>query len=159
MSVSSNNAYVVTASATIAAPPARVYRIIADYRNGHPRILPKQFTGLTVEAGGVGSGTVICVSMRVFGRRFQFRGFVTEPEPGRVLVERNVGRTESVTSFIVDGGSTQEQAEVTIATELAAKPGLLGAIERFLTTKTLRTIYRQELELLDAAAREPTPSH
>jgi hypothetical protein len=76
-----------------------VYSVIADYHHGHPRILPKQFTGLSVEKGGVGEGTVIRFSMRVFGRRFEFRGFVSEPEPGRVLVERNVGENESVTSF------------------------------------------------------------
>ena len=94
-----SNAYVVTTTARLAAPPDRVYAVIADYDHGHPRILPKQFTGLTVEQGGVGEGTVIRVSMRVFGRRFEFRGFVTEPEPGRVLVERNVGENESVSSF------------------------------------------------------------
>ena len=68
------NAYVVTVSARLAAPPERVYSVIADYQHSHPRILPKQFTGLTVEKGGVGEGTVIRVSMRVFGRRFEFRG-------------------------------------------------------------------------------------
>jgi len=150
------NAYVVTASARLAAPPERVYSVIADYHHGHPRILPKQFTGLTVEKGGVGEGTVIRVSMRVFGRRFEFRGFVTEPEPGRVLVERNVGDGESVTSFTVDPGSTAKQAVVTIATELKRRPGLLGAIDRFFTARTLRAMYGQELSLLEAAAI-PTP--
>jgi len=147
-----SNAYVVTTTARLAAPPDRVYAVIADYDHGHPRILPKQFTGLTVEQGGVGEGTVIRVSMRVFGRRFEFRGFVTEPEPGRVLVERNVGESESVTSFTVDPGSTATQAVVTIATELRCRPGLLGAIERFFTSRTLRAIYGQELSLLEAVA-------
>jgi hypothetical protein len=146
------DSYVVTVSARLAAPSERVYSVIADYHRGHPRILPKQFTGLTVEKGGVGEGTVIRVSMRVFGRRFEFRGFVTEPEPGRVLVERNVGENESVTSFTVDPGATAQQAVVTIATELRRKPGLLGAIERFFTTRTLRAMYGQELSLLEAAA-------
>src|ERR1700736_626465 len=123
------SAYVVSVSARLAAPPDRVYSIIADYLHGHPRILPKQFTGLTVEKGGISEGTVMRVSMHVFGRRFEFRGFVTEPEPGRVLVERNVGENESVTSFTVDPGATAKQAVVTIATELRRKPGLLGSIE------------------------------
>ena len=99
---------------------------------------------------------MIRFSMPVFGRRFEFRGFVTEPEPGRVLVERNVGNNESVTSFTVDPGSTAKQAGVTIATELKRSRGVLGAIEQFFTTRTLRALYRQELSLLEAAAI-PTP--
>jgi hypothetical protein len=49
----------VVASAHIAAAPAQVYAIIANYREGHPRILPKEFSGLTVEQGGIGAGTII----------------------------------------------------------------------------------------------------
>ncbi len=49
--------YTVVASADMDAPPDRVYAIIADYHNGHPHILPKQFRNLTVEKGGVGAGT------------------------------------------------------------------------------------------------------
>jgi hypothetical protein len=41
--------------------------------------LPGEFIRLTVESGCVGNGTVTRVSMRVFGRRLEFRGFVTQP--------------------------------------------------------------------------------
>lgn len=48
----------------IDAPPDRVYALIADYRSGHPRILPKAyFKELVVEQGGVGAGTVVRVLM------------------------------------------------------------------------------------------------
>jgi hypothetical protein len=153
-----SDSYLVTASAHVGAAPQRVYAIIADYRNGHPRILPKQFTSLAVEQGGIGDGTVIRFTMRIFGRRFAFRGVVTEPEPGRVLVEENVGDNPSTTTFTVDRGSTPEEAVVMIATELPYKKGVLGAIEQFLTTRTLQSIYAQELELLDAVARQPSLS-
>ena len=49
-------------------------------------------------------------------------------------------------------GSIEEGSVVTIATELRRRPGLLGAIERFFTTRTLRAMYGQELSLLEAAA-------
>jgi hypothetical protein len=150
-----SDSYVVKASAPVRAAPQRVYGIIADYRNGHPRILPKQFTSLTVEQGGIGDGTVIRFTMRIFGRRFAIRAVVTEQEPGRVLVEENVGDNPSTTTFTVDRGSTPEEALVMIATELPCKPGVLGALERFLTTRTLQSIYAQELKLLDVVARQP----
>lgn len=45
--------YHVSASKLIAVPAAKIYAIIADYRNGHPRILPKPlFVSLEVEQGG-----------------------------------------------------------------------------------------------------------
>ncbi len=43
------------ASALIDAPPAEIYAILADYHNGHPHILPKQyFSDFKVEAGRIG---------------------------------------------------------------------------------------------------------
>ena len=61
--------HVVSTTARMKAAPERVYRIIADYRNGHPQILPKQFSNLCVDAGGYGAGTVIRFSMTVMGSR------------------------------------------------------------------------------------------
>ena len=60
--------HTVTASALIPAPPQNVYQLIADYRNGHPRILPKPyFIALHVEKGGYGEGTIINYQMKVMG--------------------------------------------------------------------------------------------
>lgn len=56
-------------SLTIAAPASDVYRILADYRDGHKRILPPQFFGrLDLLAGGRGAGTKIRFEMKAFGR-------------------------------------------------------------------------------------------
>jgi len=50
----------VSASALIPAPAQKVCDLIADYRDGHPRILPKPyFVSMEVEQGGYGAGTVI----------------------------------------------------------------------------------------------------
>src|SRR5215204_3004132 len=62
------SSFTVGAAARVNAPARRVYDMIADYRNGHPRIVPpKYFTSLDVEEGGVGDGTVIRFTMRVLG--------------------------------------------------------------------------------------------
>jgi polyketide cyclase/dehydrase/lipid transport protein len=147
--------FTVTASAQVGAAPARVYGIIANYRTGHGRILPDEFSGLTVERGGIGAGTVIRFQMRVFGRTQTFRGEVTEPLPGRVLVETYDEPNRSVTTFIVEDGARAGGSHVTIKTELKSRSGWRGAIERSLATLYLSRVYRKELAKLDAVATEP----
>ena len=140
----------ISASAIIAAPPQRVYGIIADYRNGHPHIVPpKYFRNLVVEEGGIGAGTKIRCEMVMFGKVQQAQSIVTEPEPGRVLVESTTDGL-AVTSFIVEPRDGGNSANVTIATELQSQ-GLIGnALIKFL----FRRIYREELALLaEYAAR------
>ena len=154
----SNTAHLVTAKTYINAAPERVYAIIADYRNGHPHILPRHFSGLTVEQGGTGAGTIIRFQMRVFGRTQTFRAAVTEPEPGRVLVETDLDSNGAISTFTVNRGADRETSDVTITTELRVRTGLLGAIERFLTTRYLRPIYVRELELLAARAAQKNAS-
>lgn len=82
--------HVISASARIDAPPERVYAIIADYRTGHPRILPEPFSGLTVERGGIGAGTTIRFQMKLLGRTETYRADITEPEPGRQIGRAHV---------------------------------------------------------------------
>ena len=147
----------VTASARIAAAPKRVYDVLADYRDGRPRILPKRFSDLTVERGGFGGGTIIQFHMRVGGRSQAFRAAITEPEPGRVLAETNLEGRMAVTTFIVAAEGVGETAHVTITTELPVRSGILGAIERFLTTKTLQPLYREELRMLGKFVSTPAP--
>jgi hypothetical protein len=56
----------VSASAEVKAPAEKVYAIIADYRHGHPQIVPSPpFGRIEVEQGGFGAGTVIRFPMRV----------------------------------------------------------------------------------------------
>jgi Polyketide cyclase / dehydrase and lipid transport len=144
---------VISASARIDAPAARVYGIIADYRNGHPHILPKAFRNLVVEKGGIGAGTVIRFDVRAFGVTRTLRAEITEPQPGRVLVEKNVEGDPSVTTFTVSPVDAGRASDVTIDTRLGAKPGLLGAIERAMSKRFLKTLYREELALLAVHAQ------
>ena len=140
----------VEAAAVIAARPEDVYAILADYRHGHPQILPKPFfTKVEVEQGGTGAGTVIRVHMRVFGRERSFRQVISEPEPGRVLVERDLD-ADLATTFTVTPVNAGQQAHVRIATEWEARPGIAGWIEKVMTRRLLRSIYTKELRQLAA---------
>jgi Polyketide cyclase / dehydrase and lipid transport len=154
---SQNHKHLVTAAASINAAPKSVYSIIADYRTGHPRIVPDTFSDMTVERGGVGDGTIIRFKMRVFGRTQSFRAAVTEPEPGRILVETDLDSNGAITTFTVNPGTASETSEVTITTELPVRSGPLGALERFLITRFLRPLYVKELALLAACAGERAP--
>ncbi|HEX7051874.1 MAG TPA: SRPBCC family protein [Longimicrobiales bacterium] len=142
---------VVRESAEIAAPPDVVYRILADYREGHPLILPPRwFTHLHVEQGGVGAGTVIRFGMKSGGRVREMRAEVVEPEPGRVLVERGLDERGTVTTFTVDA-SGAGGTRVKIQTTWRAA-GIAGFVERLLAPALLKRVYREELARLAAQA-------
>jgi hypothetical protein len=145
--------YSVSVTSRVDAPPDCVYGIIADYRVGHPAILPKQFTSLTVENGGAGAGTVIRCEMRVLGQKQMFRAAVTEPQPGRVLVETIIEGDPLVTTFTVVPADAGRASEVTISSSIVKKPGLRGMIERFLSPRILAPMYREELRLLNEYAK------
>jgi hypothetical protein len=142
----------VAVSATINAPTTEVYPILADYRNHHPHILPKAyFTGLEVEEGGTGAGTVFQAGLKMMGQEQRFRMRVTEPEPGRVIAETDLD-TDLVTRFIVEPRG-QDQSEVTIATTFQPRAGLKGWLERLVLPGYLRRVYRVELQQLDEYVR------
>ncbi len=146
------------ASALIDAPAEQAYAILADYREGHPHILPKQyFTSLEVEEGGVGAGTVVRFEIAAMGRTQSFRSMITEPEPGRVLLETDPV-SGNATTFSVRPTQDGTRAYVTISTAVNSRGGVLGLPERFLTKLFLQRIYKQELALLAAVAADRTLS-
>jgi hypothetical protein len=148
----------VEASDVIDASPKVIYAILTDYRKGHPAILPKPyFTDLTVVKGGKGAGSVILVRMRVLGVEAAYTMEVSEPEPDRVLVEadENAGVTTTFTVDPLDGGT---KSRVTIATDMKASPGFKGFLEKLITPRITRSIYKKELrQLADYVGGKPTP--
>jgi hypothetical protein len=146
--------HTVSASALVSAPARKVYDLIADYRNGHPLILPKPyFVSLSVEDGGYGAGTVIQFQMRLMGKIQSFHSTITEPEPGHILVEtdRNTG---ALTTFTVEPRSQGEGAFVTIATTTTVPDGIVGKLQSWLTTQLLHPIYEKELAQLATVMKE-----
>ena len=152
---SENDMYVIKVSAAIPARRERVYSLLANYRDGHPRILPAQFSGLVVEQCGVGAGTVIRFQMSVLGTKKNFRAAISEPEPGRVLVETFLEPAGVVTTFTVNPGSAPADCHVTISTEIPARPGFKGTVEKILSGLLLRPIYAKELANLARVATGP----
>ena len=138
----------VAESRLIEANPEAVYAVIRDYEVGHQAILPKPyFESMVVEEGGIGAGTVLRLRLKVFGRTFYFRQIVSEPEPGRVLVERDLN-SEQVTRFTVEPVEGGKKARMTIESDFPAEAGIAGKLQQWFQPMLTRHIYRQELALL-----------
>lgn len=144
------------ASMVLAAPPEDVYATIADYRQGHPSILPKKsFFNLQVEQGGYGAGTVIRFKVRILGVERSLHHRVSEPEPGKVLAEQDIDSAQHmITTFTVLPLEQGRQSHVEISTTFDASPGLQGLLERLLVPMANARIYRQELKLLEGVAQK-----
>jgi hypothetical protein len=115
------------------------------------RLSPKYFRNLVVDEGGYGAGTRIRFDMTVLGRTTHCRAVIEEPQPGRVLVEREL-ESGAVTTFEVEPVG-DVACLVSIRTEMPRKPGIAGAVEKFLASRVLPRIYREELLRLEDVAR------
>jgi hypothetical protein len=141
----------VGAERDIAAPAEAVYGYIADFRGHHPNFLPDAFSNFQVESGGVGAGTITRFRITAGGRSREYRMAVAEPEPGRVLTESDTGSSLVTTFTVSPRGSA---AHVRIDTSWEGAGGVGGFFERLFAPRVLRKIYADELERLDAYARE-----
>ena len=142
----------ISAERQVAAPADIVYSCIANYRDHHRPggFLPSAFTELRVERGGIGAGTIISFTTRLGGVTRHSRQQVSEPQPGRVLVEAGSGAT---TTFTVEPAG-QGACHVRIDTLLELGSGVRGLIERLLAPRLLLPLYRDELDRLDRRARD-----
>ncbi len=136
-----------SAERAIAAPPEKVYHLLADYREGRPRILPDSFTDYSVEAGGTGAGTVVTYTLHAAKRERPYRMEVTEPQPGRVLEESDAGSSLTTTWTVEPTGSG---STVRIDTRWQGAGGVGGFFERTFAPKGLGRIYEQILDRLES---------
>ena len=137
----------VSASGHVGAAASKVYAVIADYRRHHPHIVPPEyFEGVDVLEGGVGAGTRTRVRMHVLGKKRTFEQVVTEPEPGRVLMETNTDGS-AVSTFTVEA-TGEKASHVTIATDIPLQPGLHGLLERLAVRLLFPRIYDKEIARL-----------
>jgi Polyketide cyclase / dehydrase and lipid transport len=146
----------VKAAAVLNARPEDVYATIADYQHGHPNILPKErLYDLQVEQGGYGAGTIIRFKVKALGVEQTAYQRVSEPEPGRVLVEQDINSARNaMTTFIVTPVEQDQKAHVEISTTMNASPGFQGLVERILVPIIQPPVYRKELKLLEGVAQK-----
>jgi hypothetical protein len=141
----------VFSEASVEAPADTVYGYLADMREHHPRFLPPAFSDFEVESGGVGADTITCFKLTAGGRTREYRMQVGEPEPGRVLTESDTN-SSLVTTFTVTPDGTRSR--VRISTTWDGAGGVGGFFERLFAPRVMRGIYADELERLNAYARE-----
>jgi hypothetical protein len=142
----------VTAEGAVDAPPDVVYRYLSDMQNHHPHFLPPAFSDFQVVAGGIGEGTVVTFQFAAGGRRRDFRQTLTEPEPGRRMVETDAN-SSSVTTFVVDPVDGGKSSKVTISTRWDGAQGIGGFFERMFAPRVMRGIYTDQIRRLDEYAR------
>jgi len=144
------------AASVLDARPEDVYATIADYQHGHPNILPKEHIyDLKVEQGGYGAGTIIRFKFKVLGVAQSFHQRISEPEPGRVLVEQDIDAPQHITTtFTVTPVEQAQKSHVEIATTMDASPGLAGLVESIVVPLVNLSVYRKELKLLEAVAQK-----
>jgi uncharacterized protein YndB with AHSA1/START domain len=142
---------VVSAERVIDAPADAVYGYVADMRDHHPHYLPPAFSDFRVESGGVGAGTITRFKVTAGGRSREYRMRVDEPEPGRVLTESDTDSSLVTTTTVTprDGASV-----VQISSSWNGAGGIGGFFERTFAPRAMRPIYADELDRLDAYARE-----
>jgi hypothetical protein len=91
--------------------------------------------------------------MKIGGRVRTLRAAITEPDPGRVLVESDLDRG-GVTTFTVTPLG-EAACQVHILTEWTSS-GLRGWVESFLAPRMLEPLFREELAILQRVATEGT---
>jgi uncharacterized protein YndB with AHSA1/START domain len=143
-----------SAERAIDAPAEQVYGYLADMSQ-HQHFLPPEFSGFQVEEGGVGAGSVTRFTVTAGGRAREYRMRVSEPDPGRTLVESDAN-SSLVTTFTVrpQGGTSV----VRISTSWDGAGGIGGFFERTFAPRAMRRIYADELDRLNTYAREQRPA-
>jgi hypothetical protein len=136
--------------------PHIAWDILADYPEGHAKIVPQPyFRDFVIEEGGKGEGTTIHFTFHLWGTTRHVRHRVSTPEPGRVLTETELPSGGS-TTFTINPVDHGKRARIRILTELDGAPGIAGAIQRLLApavAHTMQRIYRQELANLETLGK------
>jgi Polyketide cyclase / dehydrase and lipid transport len=120
-------------------------------------LLPSAFSDFRVEQGGVGAGTVTSFKITAGGRTRSYRMQVTEPAPGRTLVESDTGSSLVTTYNVTPQG---DKSLVSITTSWDGASGIGGFFERTFAPRALRGIYAESLDKLNTyATSNPKPTN
>jgi uncharacterized protein YndB with AHSA1/START domain len=141
---------IASAERSVDAPPDEVYSYLADMHQ-HQRFLPPAFSDFQIEQGGVGAGTVTRYKITAGGRTRSYRMQVSEPAPGRTLVETDTD-SSLVTTFNVT--PRDDKSLVNITTSWDGAGGIGGFFERTFAPRAIRRLYLDELDRLNTYATE-----
>jgi uncharacterized protein YndB with AHSA1/START domain len=141
---------VASAERGIDAPAEQVYGYLADM-NLHQRFLPPAFSDFKIEQGGVGAGTVTSFKVTAGGRTRSYRMQVSEPAPGRTLVETDTGSSLVTTYDVAPRG---DRSLVSITTSWDGASGIGGFFERTFAPRAMERLYSEALDQLSAYATE-----
>jgi hypothetical protein len=136
----------VSVERSVAAPPERVYQMLADYRDTRRRILTANYLDYRVEEGGTGAGTVISYRLQAAGRERSYRLRVETPAIN-TLVERDTASSLVTTWRVMRAPNAA--SIVRLVTEWQAAPGIRGLFERTFAPRGLRRIYDELLRRLE----------
>lgn len=135
--------------------PAQIaYHCLADYREHHrpEGFLPPAFSSFEILQGGVGAGTEASWTVDLGGgRKRRMSAVITEPDPGRRLVETGDG---VVTTFTVAASGA---GCVVRFDTVFDEPGLSGLLLRLFIGRMLGPLYADELARLDVYAHTHGP--
>jgi hypothetical protein len=142
--------FTFSAERLLQAPADVVYHCLADYREHHRvdgGFLPPAFTSLEVLEGGVGAGTLMRFTTKVGGRSVTRTQRVSEPEPGRVLVESGNGEC-SVFTVQPEGSATRLRIDTTLNAS-----GVEGLFMHWFGTRVMAPLYADEMSRLEKYAQ------
>jgi uncharacterized protein YndB with AHSA1/START domain len=141
---------VASTERSIDAPADEVYSYLADMHQ-HQQFLPPAFSDFQIEQGGVGAGTVTSFKITAGGRTRSYHMQISEPTPGRTLVETDTGSSLVTTFNITPQG---DKSLVNITTSWDGASGIGGFFERTFAPRAVERIYREALDRLNTYATE-----
>lgn len=136
----------VSAASTILinAAPDTVLAAVADYETIRPKILPAQYSGYRVLAGGQGAGTVVTWKLQATESRV--RDVKAEVDvAGRTVIEKDVN-SSMVTNWTVAPAGTG--CTVSTKTSWTGAGGVKGFFEKTFAPLGLKKIQAETLENL-----------
>ena len=140
-----------TTERVLEASPERVYEAVADYEHTRPRLLPAQYSGYEVRAGGKGAGTQVHWKLQATRKRVRDCLFtVSEPTPGQ-LVETDANSSMVITWTVTPSG--EGRAKVVVETTWQGAGGIGGFFERTFAPKGLNRIHDDVLGRLAVELR------
>jgi uncharacterized protein YndB with AHSA1/START domain len=141
---------VASTERSIDAPADEVYSYLADMHQ-HQRFLPPAFSDFQIEQGGVGAGTITSFKITAGGRTRSYRMQISEPTPGRTLVETDTGSSLVTTFNVTPQG---DKSLVSITTSWDGASGIGGFFERTFAPRAVERLYHEALDRLNTYAIE-----